>query len=113
MGLGSKWSDMFDDIGFYFEPFHNGLDWICRRPVFTYNSNFLTSVFFLLCLSSCYGQTLTVSTYIGETLYAIILAVGGLVLFALLIGNVQVLCRSMTAIQGDIDCISLYANLTP
>uniref|UniRef100_A0A0E0L8T6 Cyclic nucleotide-binding domain-containing protein n=1 Tax=Oryza punctata TaxID=4537 RepID=A0A0E0L8T6_ORYPU len=39
---------------------------------------------------SCYGQTLTVSTYIGETLYAIFLAVLGLVLFAHLIGNVQV-----------------------
>lgn len=42
-------------------------------------------------LNSCYGQTLTVSTYIGETLYAIFLAVLGLVLFAHLIGNVQVL----------------------
>ncbi|XP_078157766.1 cyclic nucleotide-gated ion channel 17-like [Carex rostrata] len=45
---------------------------------------------------SCYGQTLTVSTYIGETLYAIILAVVGLVLFALLIGNVQTYLQSIT-----------------
>jgi cyclic nucleotide gated channel len=41
--------------------------------------------------NSCYGQTLTVSTYLGETLYCIFLAVLGLVLFAHLIGNVQVL----------------------
>lgn len=67
--------------------------------------NFLTRVFFLVCLCSCYGQTLTVSTYIGETLYAIILAVVGLVLFAHLIGNVQVLCSTRIAICGDIDCI--------
>ncbi|XP_078157768.1 cyclic nucleotide-gated ion channel 17-like isoform X2 [Carex rostrata] len=45
---------------------------------------------------SCYSQTLTVSTYIGETLYAIILAVVGLVLFALLIGNVQTYMLSVT-----------------
>ena len=41
--------------------------------------------------NSCYGQTLVVSTYLGETLYCIFLAVLGLVLFAHLIGNVQVL----------------------
>ncbi|KAG8093765.1 hypothetical protein GUJ93_ZPchr0012g21071 [Zizania palustris] len=46
---------------------------------------------------SCYGQTLTVSTYIGETLYAIFLAVLGLVLFAHLIGNVQTYLQSITA----------------
>jgi hypothetical protein len=93
---------MFDDIGFYFEPFQNGLDWMCSGLYVYLQLNFLTSVLFL-CLSSCYGQTLTVSTYIGETLYAISLAVVGLVLFALLIGNVQVVCSSMIVIQGDID----------
>ncbi|EMS45588.1 putative cyclic nucleotide-gated ion channel 17 [Triticum urartu] len=46
---------------------------------------------------SCYGQTLGVSTYIGETLYAIFLAVLGLVLFAHLIGNVQTYLQSITA----------------
>ncbi|KAK3128583.1 hypothetical protein QOZ80_6BG0463710 [Eleusine coracana subsp. coracana] len=46
---------------------------------------------------SCYGQTLTVSTYIGETLYAIFLAVLGLVLFAHLIGKVQTYLQSITA----------------
>ncbi|CAN6179000.1 unnamed protein product [Urochloa humidicola] len=46
---------------------------------------------------SCYGQTLVVSTYLGETLYAIFLAVVGLVLFAHLIGNVQTYLQSITA----------------
>ncbi|XP_047082792.1 cyclic nucleotide-gated ion channel 17-like [Lolium rigidum] len=46
---------------------------------------------------SCYGQTLSVSTYIGETLYCIFLAVLGLVLFAHLIGNVQTYLQSITA----------------
>ncbi|XP_020080387.1 cyclic nucleotide-gated ion channel 17-like [Ananas comosus] len=45
---------------------------------------------------SCYGQTLIVSTFIGETLYAICLAVVGLVLFAHLIGNVQTYLQSIT-----------------
>nr|BAD19100.1 cyclic nucleotide-gated calmodulin-binding ion channel-like [Oryza sativa Japonica Group]BAD19870.1 cyclic nucleotide-gated calmodulin-binding ion channel-like [Oryza sativa Japonica Group] len=44
----------------------------------------------------CYGQTITVSTYIGETLYCIFLAVLGLVLFAHLIGNVQTYLQSIT-----------------
>jgi hypothetical protein len=52
----------------------------------------LHDTFFLW--NSCYGQTLIVSTYIGETLYAIFLAVLGLVLFAHLIGKVQVLLSS-------------------
>ena len=51
-----------------------------------------------LCLDSCYGQSLLVSTYLGETLYAIVVAVVGLVLFAHLIGNVQVLLSSLLLI---------------
>lgn len=42
-----------------------------------------------LCLSS-YGQNLTTSTFIGETSFAILIAIVGLVLFAHLIGNMQV-----------------------
>ncbi|TVU12258.1 hypothetical protein EJB05_45893 [Eragrostis curvula] len=45
----------------------------------------------------CYGQTLSVSTYMGETLYAIFLAMLGLVLFAHLIGKVQTYLQSITA----------------
>lgn len=39
---------------------------------------------------SSLGQNLSTSTYIGEISYAIVIAVLGLVLFALLIGNMQV-----------------------
>ncbi|XP_074590904.1 cyclic nucleotide-gated ion channel 17-like isoform X1 [Curcuma longa] len=38
---------------------------------------------------SSYGQTLTTSTFVGETLFAILIAILGLVLFAHLIGNMQ------------------------
>ncbi|KAK6116961.1 hypothetical protein DH2020_049336 [Rehmannia glutinosa] len=38
---------------------------------------------------SSYGQTLSTSTFIGETLFAILIAILGLVLFAHLIGNMQ------------------------
>jgi hypothetical protein len=57
----------------------------------TVSFNFLISCTFLSFSNSCYGQTLEVSTYIVETLYSIFLSVLGLILFAHLIGNVQVL----------------------
>ncbi|XP_010913609.2 cyclic nucleotide-gated ion channel 17-like [Elaeis guineensis] len=49
----------------------------------------------LLNLSS-YGQTLTPSTFIGETTFAILIVIIGLVLFALLIGNMQTYLQSIT-----------------
>ncbi|KAH7688206.1 Potassium channel voltage-dependent EAG/ELK/ERG protein [Dioscorea alata] len=45
---------------------------------------------------SSYGQTLTTSTFIGETLFAILIAILGLVLFAHLIGNMQTYLQSLT-----------------
>ncbi|KAK8966907.1 putative cyclic nucleotide-gated ion channel 18 [Platanthera guangdongensis] len=45
---------------------------------------------------SSYGQNLTTSTYIGETSFAILICLVGLVLFALLIGNVQTYLQSST-----------------
>ncbi|KAH7674872.1 Potassium channel voltage-dependent EAG/ELK/ERG protein [Dioscorea alata] len=45
---------------------------------------------------SCYGQTLTTSTFIGETAFAILIAILGLVLFAHLIGNMQTYLQSLT-----------------
>lgn len=39
---------------------------------------------------SSYGQNLKTSTFVGETLFAILIAILGLVLFAHLIGNMQV-----------------------
>ncbi|URE44495.1 hypothetical protein MUK42_33308 [Musa troglodytarum] len=49
----------------------------------------------LLCclsISSSYGQTLTTSTFVGETLFSLLIVLVGLVLFAHLIGNMPVLC---------------------
>ncbi|XP_041994238.1 probable cyclic nucleotide-gated ion channel 14 [Salvia splendens] len=45
---------------------------------------------------SSYGQTLSTSTFIGETIFAIVIAILGLVLFAHLIGNMQTYLQSMT-----------------
>ncbi|KAG6382756.1 hypothetical protein SASPL_157534 [Salvia splendens] len=45
---------------------------------------------------SSYGQTLATSTFIGETLFAILIAIFGLVLFAHLIGNMQTYLQSIT-----------------
>ncbi|KAK6927711.1 Ion transport domain [Dillenia turbinata] len=45
---------------------------------------------------SSYGQTLTTSTFIGETAFAILIAILGLVLFAHLIGNMQTYLQSLT-----------------
>lgn len=50
----------------------------------------LIYLFFFLNYSS-YAQSLATSTYIGETLFAILISIIGLVLFAHLIGNMQVL----------------------
>ncbi|XP_038698239.1 probable cyclic nucleotide-gated ion channel 14 [Tripterygium wilfordii] len=57
---------------------------------------------FLYCLwwglqnLSSYGQSLSTSTFIGETLFAILIAIMGLVLFAHLIGNMQTYLQSIT-----------------
>ncbi|XP_027090472.1 cyclic nucleotide-gated ion channel 18-like [Coffea eugenioides] len=45
---------------------------------------------------SSYGQNLRTSTYIGETVFCIVLCIGGLILFARLIGNMQTYLQSMT-----------------
>ncbi|KAF3446494.1 hypothetical protein FNV43_RR11673 [Rhamnella rubrinervis] len=45
---------------------------------------------------SSYGQSLTTSTFIGETAFAILIAILGLVLFAHLIGNMQTYLQSIT-----------------
>ncbi|KAG6480228.1 hypothetical protein ZIOFF_063708 [Zingiber officinale] len=45
---------------------------------------------------STLGQGLQTSTYLGEVIFSIIIAVLGLVLFALLIGNMQTYLQSMT-----------------
>ncbi|KAJ7966034.1 Cyclic nucleotide-gated channel [Quillaja saponaria] len=45
---------------------------------------------------SSYGQGLTTSTFVGETAFAILIAILGLVLFAHLIGNMQTYLQSTT-----------------
>ncbi|KAL5699346.1 Cyclic nucleotide-gated ion channel 17 [Ranunculus cassubicifolius] len=45
---------------------------------------------------SSYGQNLSTSTFIGETSFAILIAIFGLVLFAHLIGNMQTYLQSIT-----------------
>ncbi|CAN1228637.1 Cyclic nucleotide-gated ion channel 17 [Linum grandiflorum] len=45
---------------------------------------------------SSYGQNLSTSTFIGETSFAILIAIMGLVLFAHLIGNMQTYLQSLT-----------------
>ncbi|KAM2969677.1 hypothetical protein FF2_016745 [Malus domestica] len=45
---------------------------------------------------SSYGQNLSTSTFIGETSFAILIAILGLVLFAHLIGNMQTYLQSIT-----------------
>ncbi|KAJ8763772.1 hypothetical protein K2173_003554 [Erythroxylum novogranatense] len=45
---------------------------------------------------SSYGNNLVTSTFIGETTYSILIAILGLVLFALLIGNMQTYLESIT-----------------
>ncbi|XP_076957978.1 cyclic nucleotide-gated ion channel 18-like [Bidens hawaiensis] len=45
---------------------------------------------------SSYGQNLDTSIYIGETLFCSFICIGGLILFAQLIGNMQTYLQSMT-----------------
>ncbi|KAJ6723078.1 CYCLIC NUCLEOTIDE-GATED ION CHANNEL 15-RELATED-RELATED [Salix koriyanagi] len=47
-------------------------------------------------IPSSFGQNLKTSTFIGEILFAILISIAGLVLFALLIGNMQKYLQSTT-----------------
>ncbi|XP_019176565.1 PREDICTED: probable cyclic nucleotide-gated ion channel 14 [Ipomoea nil] len=64
------------------------------------SSKFLEKYFYCLWWGlqnlSSYGQTLTTSTFIGETSFAILIAILGLVLFSHLIGNMQTYLQSIT-----------------
>ncbi|XP_065625369.1 cyclic nucleotide-gated ion channel 17 [Quercus suber] len=63
-------------------------------------SNFIEKYFYCLWWGlqnlSSYGQNLSTSTFIGETSFAILIAILGLVLFAHLIGNMQTYLQSLT-----------------
>ncbi|XP_071741695.1 probable cyclic nucleotide-gated ion channel 14 isoform X1 [Rutidosis leptorrhynchoides] len=79
--------------------FHYGIfgDAVGKGVVY---SNFIEK--YLYCLwwglqnLSSYGQNLETSTFIGETSFAILIAIMGLVLFAHLIGNMQTYLQSIT-----------------
>ncbi|KAI5675526.1 hypothetical protein M9H77_06476 [Catharanthus roseus] len=64
------------------------------------SSNFVEKYFYCLWWGlqqlSSYGQNLSTSTFIGETAFAILIAILGLVLFAHLIGNMQTYLQSLT-----------------
>lgn len=83
-----------DDIQFKYGLFENAL----KKHVVS--SNFISK--YLYCLwwglqqLSSYGQNLDTTTFIGETSFAIVIAILGLVLFAHLIGNMQTYLQSIT-----------------
>lgn len=83
-----------DDIEFNYGIFENALT---KNVVF---SNFFEKYFYCLWWGlqnlSSYGQTLSTTTFIGETSFAILIAIMGLVLFAHLIGNMQTYLQSLT-----------------
>ncbi|KAG2241717.1 hypothetical protein Bca52824_090290 [Brassica carinata] len=64
------------------------------------SSNFSERYFYCLWWGlqqlSSYGQNLSTSTFIGETTFAVLIAIFGLVLFAHLIGNMQTYLQSLT-----------------
>ncbi|XVF35726.1 hypothetical protein REPUB_Repub18cG0171100 [Reevesia pubescens] len=86
--------DPNNDISFEYGIFEIGL----TKQVFS--SGFLQK--YLYCLwwglqnLSSYGQSLNTSTFIWEILFAILIAILGLVLFAHLIGNMQTYLQSIT-----------------
>ncbi|CAN1253130.1 Putative cyclic nucleotide-gated ion channel 15 [Linum perenne] len=61
-------------------------------------SHVLGACWYLLSIERCssLGQNLSTSTYVGEIAFAIVVAILGLVLFALLIGNMQTYLQSTT-----------------
>ena len=83
-----------DNINFKYGIFENAV----KKHVVS--SNFIPK--YLYCLwwglqqLSSYGQNLETSTFIGETSFAIVIAILGLVLFSHLIGNMQTYLQSIT-----------------
>lgn len=83
-----------DNITFKYGIFENAV----KKSVVS--SNFVEKYFYCLWWGlqnlSSYGQNLETSTFIGETSFAILIAILGLVLFAHLIGNMQTYLQSLT-----------------
>ncbi|XP_021275579.1 cyclic nucleotide-gated ion channel 17 isoform X2 [Herrania umbratica] len=89
-----KSCDPRSDINFQYGIFESAV----KKNVVS--SGFLRKYFYCLWWGlqqlSSYGQNLSTSTFIGETLFAILIAILGLVLFAHLIGNMQTYLQSLT-----------------
>eukprot|EP00257_Ricinus_communis_P023333 XP_015583282.1 cyclic nucleotide-gated ion channel 17 [Ricinus communis] len=86
--------DPSNDINFTYGIFENAV----KKNVVS--SNFAEKYFYCLWWGlqqlSSYGQNLSTSTFIGETSFAILISIVGLVLFAHLIGNMQTYLQSLT-----------------
>ncbi|CAL1415060.1 unnamed protein product [Linum trigynum] len=86
--------DPSNDIQFQYGLFGNA---VTKKVVST---SFVDKYFYCLWWGlqqlSSYGQNLTTSTFIGETSFAILISIMGLVLFAHLIGNMQTYLQSLT-----------------
>ncbi|KAK8486150.1 hypothetical protein V6N11_019973 [Hibiscus sabdariffa] len=85
------------------QPSDNGFDYGIFEIALTkqvLSSDFLQKYFYCLWWGlqnlSSYGQSLNASTFVWETLFAILIAIVGLVLFAHLIGNMQTYLQSIT-----------------
>ncbi|GKV49987.1 hypothetical protein SLEP1_g56705 [Rubroshorea leprosula] len=50
---------------------------------------------------SSVGQNLKTSTFVGQIIFAVVISIAGLVLFALLIGNMQKYLQSITAVKVE------------
>uniref|UniRef100_A0A1D1YZ49 Putative cyclic nucleotide-gated ion channel 14 n=1 Tax=Anthurium amnicola TaxID=1678845 RepID=A0A1D1YZ49_9ARAE len=83
-----------DNISFQFGIFENALTSGAVSEMFM--TKYLYCLWWGLQNLSSYGQNLSTSTFIGETSFAILIAIVGLVLFAQLIGNMQTYLQSMT-----------------
>ncbi|KAK4765000.1 hypothetical protein SAY86_026090 [Trapa natans] len=92
--LRSKCS-VTDEMPFNFGIYTQAItsDIVASRNFF---SKFLYCLWWGLQNLSTLGQGLQTSTYTGEVLFSIILAISGLILFALLIGNMQTYLQSLT-----------------
>ncbi|XP_057967592.1 cyclic nucleotide-gated ion channel 17 isoform X2 [Malania oleifera] len=86
--------DPDNDISFKYGIFENA---VSKQVVSTsFIKKYLYCLWWGLQQLSSYGQNLSTSTFIGETAFAILIAIGGLVLFAHLIGNMQTYLQSIT-----------------
>lgn len=77
------------DLGIYQQAFNKNI------PSSSFVNKYLYCLWFGLQQLSSLGQNLATSTFIGEIVFAIFIAIIGLLLFALLIGNMQTYLQSL------------------